>query len=100
MRTTNYVDTGLKSIVVEGGTLSPTFDDGVTIYTAGVAVAASDFTAVANDATATIAVQLNGVSATNGGEQTWEAGQNVVAVTVTNAGNVKTYVVLVTYTAA
>jgi HK97 family phage major capsid protein len=100
VRTTNYVDTGLKSIVVEGGTLSPVFDDGVTLYTTSVAAAKSDFTAVANDANATIAVTLNGASATNGGEQTWVEGQNTVVVTVTNAGNVKTYVVLVTYTVA
>jgi hypothetical protein len=84
--------------VVEGGTLSPAFDKDVTLYSAAVE-AASDFTAVANDSNATIAVTLNGVAATNGGEQTWAEGQNIVMVTVTNAGNVKSYAVIVTYTA-
>jgi HK97 family phage major capsid protein len=97
VRTTNYVDTGLKSIVVEGGTLSPAFDKDVTLYSAAVE-AAGDFTAVANDSNATVAVTLNGEAATNGGEQTWLEGQNIVMVTVTNAGNVKSYAVIVTYT--
>lgn len=99
VRTTNYGDTGLKSIVVEGGELSPAFDKDVTLYTATVEEVGA-FTATANDSNATVTITLNGEAATNAGDQTWLEGQNIVMVTVTNAGNVKNYAVIVTYTEA
>jgi hypothetical protein len=99
MRTTNYVDASLKSIVVAGGTLSPTFSANVTYYEAAV-TAAGAFTVAAADSDATIAVTLNGSTVTNGATLTWVAGQNIVLVTVTNVDTIKTYAVVVTYTAA
>lgn len=100
IRVKDFYDANLKSIVVAGGTLSPAFNENVTYYTADDVIAAGKFTVAANDATATIAITVNGVAGTNDAKVTWEEGANTVIVTVTKEDTVKTYVVVVTYTAA
>ncbi len=98
VRTTNYVDATLKSLVVTGATISPAFDKDVTYYTAATTDATNKVTIAATDVNATVAMTLNGASATSGASQTWVEGQNIIYATVSNAGTVKGYVLIVTYT--
>lgn len=98
IRVKNYYNADLASIVVAGGTLSPSFNENVTYYTADVE-AAGKFTVVADDAVnSTIVIKVDGSTATNDASVTWAEGENTVVVTVTNGDTVKTYVVVVTYT--
>lgn len=99
VRTTNYVDATLKSLVVTGATISPVFDKDVTYYTASTTAATNKVTVAATDSNATVVMTLNGVSATSGTAQTWVEGQNIIAVSVTNVDSVVNYVLVVTYTA-
>ena len=100
VRTTNYTDNTLKSLVIAGVTLAPVFDKDVTYYAVATATATNKVTVAAEDVNAVVTMTLNGVAATSGQAQTWVEGQNIVYITVTNAGNVMNYVLVVTYTAA
>lgn len=80
-------------------TLSPTFAAGTTEYTTETENTSNAITATgANDAEVTVTV--NGTAHTNGTAATWEAGENIVAITASKTGCATTvYTVTVTKSA-
>jgi phage major head subunit gpT-like protein len=86
----------LGALALSAGTLSPSFDPGVTEYTASVANGVTGITATgtAEDGSASL-------GGNNGQEVTLSAGANTVTITVTASdGTSKTYTVTVTRAAA
>lgn len=90
----------LSALTVGSLTLSPTFDASTTAYTATASTGGkAKITATAVDSKDSITVTVNGTPLKNGGEATWAAGENTVAVTVMNNDDpsaVAVYVVTVT----
>lgn len=86
----------LSSLAVGTLTLTPTFSANVTRYatTTTNESDAVDIATTDSDAKATITV--NGNSLTDGDDATWETGENVVTITVSNGGRSKIYTVYVT----
>lgn len=86
----------LSGLTIGSMALTPTFGAKVYEYTAGTSNAKDKVTTTA-DASLTVAIELNGVAMDNGDDATWETGDNVLTVTVTNAiGESEDYVVTVT----
>ena len=91
-----YTDsTLLSSLAVGLIALSPAFDPRVDAYTATAVNASDPVYAIAEDAAATIAIDLDGATVSNGGTCTWQSGDNVLTITVTNNGATSEYVVTV-----
>ncbi len=88
----------LASLTIGALALTPTFDADTTAYTATTTNATNTITAVAEDAEATVAITVNGSSHTSGQAATWETGDNIVRIAVTNGTAAKTYTVTVTKT--
>jgi hypothetical protein len=65
-------------------------------YTAATTNATNTITATPTDSGATVEIDLDGIEVTNGTAATWQAGDNVVTVTVTNGASQETYTVTVT----
>ena len=86
----------LSALTIGSISLNPTFAAGTTAYTAETSNATNAITATATDENAGVAITVNGDSLTNGSSATWEEGENIVAITVTNGGSSKTYTVTVT----
>ena len=86
----------LSALAIGTLTLTPTFSANVTRYSTTTTNTkdAVDITTTDSDAKATIVA--NGNSVTDADEVTWEDGENVVIVTVTNGGRSKIYTVYVT----
>ena len=82
--------------------LSPTFDSDVLEYTASTTNASNKITAVTDDPSAVIEIDLDGEAVGNGTSPTWASGENIVTITVTDKNttdNSETvYVVTVTKT--
>ena len=93
-----YPDARLASLTIGALTLDPAFNKSVFVYEAATTNATNTITAIAKDGEATIAIELNGDSHTNGTAATWLAGANTVEVTVTKDGESETYTVEVTKT--
>lgn len=93
-----FTDTNVSLSALSIGALSltPTFDAGVTVYTAATTSATNTITATPADDTADMVITVNGDSLTNGGSATWETGDNDVVVTVNNGTASKVYTVTVT----
>ena len=89
-------DTDLASLTIGSLTLVPAFDADTVAYTAATTNATNTITATAADAQAEVAITVNGSAHTNGQAATWETGDNVVRVTVTNGNATKAYTVTVT----
>jgi len=66
----------------------------VTSYTAATTNATNAVTATPEDEDATVAIKLGGTSVTS--PVTWQSGENVLTVDVTNGTSTKTYTVTVT----
>ena len=101
-RGTPYLDARLASLTVNAGAaaIDPAFNGDTHYYEAEVAAASGAIAAVAADAVnATVAMTLNGSTVSNPASITFDEGQNVVVITVTNGTEVETYVLVVTYTA-
>lgn len=79
-------------------TLTPEFDPDVTTYTLTTANDTNIVAASAEDAAASVAIEVNGEAHENGAPATWESGSNTVTVTVTaaNGETTKTYSITVT----
>ena len=77
-------------------TLTPTFSSDVTEYTATTSNATNKVTATATDADAEIEIKLGDVTVTNGGNATWEEGENELKITVSEYGGSTVYTVTVT----
>ena len=78
------------------GSISLEFAADVTAYGATTSNATNTITATAVDSSAGVAITVNGNSVSSGSSATWEEGENLVVVTVTNAGSSKRYTVTVT----
>ncbi len=91
----------LKSLVISGATLTPTFASGTTVYTAETSTATGKVTATKADTADTLELKLNGAAITNKSTQTWTEGAgNVITAKVTDPnGATTTYTVTLTYTA-
>ena len=84
-------------------TLTPTFDEDVTEYTANITDASTSVTATAETTGATVELFLNGTSKGSGTTTvtrsiTWTDHADVVEAKVTYNSSVKTYKVTVTHT--
>ena len=77
-------------------TLSPTFDADVTEYTVTTSNNSNKVTAVAADENATIEISKGIATIENGAQATWDVGENVLTVKVTNGSASRTYTVTVT----
>ena len=94
----NANDAQLQSLVVEGATLSPTFDPSVLSYTGGTLAAnTGSILATPAQAGANVAISVNGENVINGEDATYTAGAtNTITVTVTMGNSVRVYTVTVT----
>lgn len=90
--------TDLASLTIGSLALVPAFEPGTMAYTAATTNATNTITAAAADPGATVAVTVNGSAHTNGQAATWETGDNVVRIVVTNGNATKAYTVTVTKT--
>ena len=77
-------------------TLSPTFDADVTEYTVTTSNNTNKVTATASDENATIEITKGVASVENGSQVTWNVGENVLEIKVTNGNSSTTYTVTVT----
>ena len=86
----------LSALTIGSISLDPTFSAGTTEYTAETSNSTNTITATAVDENAGVAITVNGNSISSGSSATWNEGENLVVVTVTNAGFSKRYTVTVT----
>ena len=89
----------LSALSIASATLAPTFNADVTSYTASTTAESGAITATAKDTSATVKIYVNGAGVASD-TPTWNAGENVVLVNVTNGLNEQNYTVIVTKTAA
>lgn len=86
----------LSGLTIGSLTLTPAFDSDVTEYTAATTNASNKVTATPTDESATVVI-LNGETTVENGESaTWETGENVLTITVTNGTEEEVYTVTVT----
>lgn len=90
--------TDLASLTIGSLTLTPAFNADTIAYTASTTNATNTITAVAADADAEVAITVNGTAHTSGQAATWETGDNIVRIVVTNGNATKAYTVTVTKT--
>lgn len=99
-------DAELEDLTIGTLTLSPSFDGGVTTYTAaaanGVAKAAVNATPAQFGAAVEISVTAGGTTkkVNNGAEAALAVGENVIAITVKQGNAVKVYTVTITRAAS
>jgi hypothetical protein len=87
----------LKSLAIGTLTLTPAFSPFVKSYTAVTSNTKDAITAAAKSNTDTVVIKNGSTTITNGGDATWNTGENVVTITDTDtAGKVYTYTVKVT----
>lgn len=89
-------NTKLSALTLGVLSLTPAFDSDILSYTATTTNATNAITAVAVDPLATIAITANEEAVTNGEPITWQAGENIVKIIVTNGDKTKTYTITVT----
>lgn len=89
-------DCTLSSLTVGSLTLSPAFDSATDTYTATTENNTNTITATATDEDATVSINVNDTEVTSGSAATWESGENIVEIKVTNGDYSKTYTVTVT----
>ena len=92
-------DATLSNLTIDSGTLTPTFNSGVTSYTASVAnsVSTINVTATANNSGATINVNRSNVGSGATTPISLAVGSNTITIIVTASdGTVKTYTITVT----
>ena len=85
----------LSTLSIGSISLDPEFAADVTEYEATTSNATNNITATAVDSSAGVAITVNGNSVSSGSSATWEEGENLVVVTVSNAGSSKRYTVTV-----
>ena len=68
----------------------------MTEYEATTSNATNKVTATATDPDAEITILLGDTPVTNGGNATWEEGENTLTITVSEYGGSTTYTVIVT----
>lgn len=80
-------------------TLTPSFSEDVTEYTAETSNATNKITATPKDESYTVTILNGETEVENEASATWAEGKNVVTVTVSDGENDNVYTVTVTYTA-
>lgn len=95
--TTIQPDCTLSALTIADATLSPTFDRHIKEYTTTVDASTSVVTATARDDDATVVIKNGSTTVTSGSSATWEAGENILTVTVTNGAFAEVYKVTVRY---
>lgn len=85
----------LQSLTIGGLSLSPAFAPNTDTYTADTSNAQDAISAVPTMGS-TVTVKVGKAKVQNGAQATWEAGANVVSITVNNGDNSKVYTVTVT----
>lgn len=93
---TGGITADLSGLAIGSLSLTPEFDPDVTEYTATTTNATNKVTATPEDEDAEVTIMLGDTEITNGESATWEAGENVLEITVTNGDTEKTYTVTVT----
>lgn len=98
-----FLTQNLDSLALGSETLTPTFDENVTSYTANITDASTSVTATAETTGATVEIFLNGTSKGSGTTTvtksiTWTANTDTLSVVVNYGHSTKTYVVTVTHT--
>ena len=86
----------LSALTIGTITLTPAFNGGMENYIAATTNAADIITAIPFESAATIAIELNGVAMINGTAATWDLGENIVEITVTNGADTIVYTITVT----
>lgn len=99
-----FLTQNLDSLALGSETLTPTFDEDVTEYTANITDASTSVTAAAETTGATLEVFLNGTSKGTGTTTvtksiTWTSNTDTLEIKVTWRGSSKTYKVTVTHNA-
>lgn len=92
------LDASLSTLILDGLSLTPTFDDETFIYTTSTTDAKNQILAIANNPNAVISILLDDEPVDNGSELEWEEGANVVKVVVNDGGEVQIYTITVTAT--
>lgn len=94
-------DADLSDLKIGSLTLSPAFAAATTAYTASTTNATNTVNAIPANASALIAVTVNGTAIDNGTAATWHTGENTVVITVTaeDGTTTKAYTVTVTQAA-
>ena len=97
-----FLTQNLSALTLGSETLTPTFDEDVTEYTANVTDASTSLTATAETTGATIEVFLNGTSKGTGTTTvtkslTWTANTDIVTIVVDYGHSTKTYKITVTH---
>lgn len=72
------------------------FDSDTTAYTVTTTNAGNTVTATASDSEATIEISKGIAAVDNGSRVTWDDGENVLTIKVTNGNSSTTYTVTVT----
>lgn len=89
-------DTTLSALTVGSAALSPAFNAETPYYTASTTNNTNAVTATPSSAGASATVKVNGTEIANGTAATWNVGQNIVEITVTNNGATRNTIVVVT----
>ena len=89
-------DTSLTALTIGSLTLSPTFAANKVYYTASTTNNTNVVTATEADEGAVVVVKVNGTEIANGSAATWNVGENVVQITVTNGTAQRNYIAVVT----
>lgn len=99
----SFLEPNLDALTLGSETLTPTFDEDVTEYTANITDASTSLTVTAENTGDTVEIFLNGTSKGSGTTTltkslTWTANTDEVEVKVTHVASVKTYKITVTHT--
>lgn len=86
----------LSGLTIGSLTLTPEFSPETMEYTATTANATNKVTATAEDPDAVITITNGETAVENEGSASWQAGENILTVKVTNGAVEKTYTVTVT----
>lgn len=86
----------MSGLTIGSLSLTPTFDSEVTEYTVTTENASNKVTATPTDENATVEILLGDTEIENAASATWETGENVLTITVTNGEESTVYTVTVT----
>jgi len=89
-------DTALSALTIGSLTLSPAFNADKVYYTASTTNNTNVVTATERDSAAAVTVKVNGTEIANGSAATWNVGENVVEIKVTNDNASRNTIVVVT----
>ena len=89
-------DATLSALSIGNLSLTPSFEPDTTSYTTTTSNATNTITAIANDENAEVVIEVGGSEIESGSSASWQTGENIVTITVTNEDVSKVYTVTVT----